>query len=204
LIDDGEDQNNQVIVQEGRSGYWYTFVDDSGSTIEPQAGTKGGGAFTMSPGGANGSAYAARMSGQVGAGGIVYCGMGFNFTDPKDVYDASKYGGIAFYAKKVGGVGKVRLKIPDVSTDPDAKKCKECYNDFGANVELTGTWTEYVLPFHAAKQEEGWGSPLVPSITPSIIYGVQWQVNVPGSPYDIWVDDVKFVGCGSAQPAAAK
>ena len=29
LIDDGEDNNNQTAVREGRGGYWYTYVDES-------------------------------------------------------------------------------------------------------------------------------------------------------------------------------
>ena len=203
LIDDCEDQNNQVIVQDGRSGYWYTYVDEVGSTIEPTAGAQGG-QFVMSPGGANGSQYAARMSGKVATGGTVYCGMGFNLTDPKDAYDASKYGGVKFYAKKAGGsTGTVRLKIPDSSTDPDAGRCQECYNDFGATMELTGEWTEYVLPFYLTKQEESWGDHF-PAITPSKLYGMQWQTNIPGAAYDIWVDDISFVGCDSVSAAPAE
>src|SRR5690242_11699825 len=53
-IEDGEDGNNQVIVQDGRSGYIYTYSDPEGSTVEPA----GGGVFNMTPGGANGSQYA--------------------------------------------------------------------------------------------------------------------------------------------------
>ncbi len=195
VIDDGEDGNNQVLVQDGRAGYWYTFVDDAGSTIEPQAGKKGG-QFAMSPGGNGGSAMAARMHGKVTSGGVLYAGMGFNFVDPKDQYDASKYGGIAFYAKKgPGSTGKVRLKIPDVDTDPDGKVCKECFNDFGATMELTDSWTRYELPFAMATQDAGWGKPKPTHINPAKLYSMQWQVNVPGADYDIWVDDIAFVGC---------
>src|SRR5258708_4092332 len=32
-IDDAEDNNNQLLSQKGRNGYWYTFVDKVGSTI---------------------------------------------------------------------------------------------------------------------------------------------------------------------------
>jgi endoglucanase len=195
IIDDGEDGNNQVLVQDGRAGYWYTFLDDAGSTIEPQAGKKGG-QFAMSPGGNGGSAMAARMHGKVTTGGVLYAGMGFNFVDPKDQYDATKYGGVAFYAKKgPGSTGKVRLKIPDVDTDPDGKVCKECFNDFGAVMELTDGWTRYELPFVMASQEQGWGKPKPSHINPAKLYAMQWQVNVPGAEYDIYVDDVAFVGC---------
>ena len=34
-IEDGEDNNNQVLVQDGRSGYIYTYADPEGTSIEP-------------------------------------------------------------------------------------------------------------------------------------------------------------------------
>jgi endoglucanase len=191
VIDDGEDDNNQVALNKGRNGYWYTFLDKAGSTIAPAA----GGTFGMSAGGAQGSAHAAHMSGKVGSGAIVYAGMGFNFVDPKSQYNASAYKGISFWAKAGPGVNKVRVKIPDVSTDPDGKVCTECFNDFGTDLELTPTWTQYTIPFASAAQMQGWGSPRTGAITPSKLYGVQFQVNSPGASYDIWVDDVEFTGC---------
>src|SRR6478672_1889202 len=87
LISDGENNSNQTAAIQGRGGYWYTFMDDSGSTIVPEAG-KNGGTFAMSPGGAGGSQFAAHMSGKVAGGGTVYAGMGLNFVDPKGTYDA--------------------------------------------------------------------------------------------------------------------
>jgi hypothetical protein len=42
------------------------------------------------------------------------------------------------------------------------------------------------------KQLPDWGAPHKPHITPSKIYGVQFQVNVPRSTYDIYIDDLKF------------
>ena len=33
------------------------------------------------------------------------------------------------------------------------------------------------------------------SLNASKIYGVQWQVNSPGSSYDIWIDDIELTGC---------
>src|SRR5512145_1811987 len=131
LIDDGEDNNNQVMVQDGRSGYWYTYVDHEGSTIEPAAGETGG-IFSFTQGGVNGSQYAARMSGTVGKASIVYAGMGCNLTDPKGAFDGSKYGGVSFWAKRgPNATPKVRYKMPDGATDPDGQICSACYNDFG-------------------------------------------------------------------------
>jgi endoglucanase len=195
MISDGESANKTNFIQ-GRGGYWYTFLDtkdNGGSDIWPLSGALGG-TFEMSEGGADGTAHHARMKGTVGGGDVVYAGMGLNFVDPKGAYDASKYGGIAFWAKKnPGSTDKVRLKIPDVQTDPDARRCKQCFNDHGASLTLYDQWTLYTVPFRMLKQED-WG-PKDDGIDASGIYGIQFQVNEKGAPFDISVDQIHFTGC---------
>jgi endoglucanase len=196
LIDNGEDANNQVLVRDGRNGYWYTYVDEAGSTVVPEAGSRGG-TFSMSPGGAHGSKYAANVQGRVAGGsGVVFGAVGMNFVDPKGPYDASHYNGLAFWARKgAGSIGKVRLKVPDVSTDPAGGVCRECFNDFGMDLNLTEAWQRFVFPFKKMKQLPDWGSPRRHGIDKSKLYGIQWQVNTPGAAMDVWIDDVEFVGC---------
>jgi hypothetical protein len=192
-VDDAEDNNNQVLLRAGRSGYWYTFVDKAGSTISPPTQI----AFLMSPGGAHGSRYAPRMMGKVfAAGQPLFAGMGFSFTDPKAAYDASAYTGVSFYAKVgAGSTADVRLKVPDINTDPAGKVCSECFNDFGADLTLTGEWQNYAIAFASMKQMDGWGAPHPAAIDRSKLYGIQWQVTQPGASYDVWVDSVQFTGC---------
>jgi endoglucanase len=193
MIDDGEDGNNQNMPVANRGGYWYTFVDKVGTTVTPMAGEQGG-TFAMSEGGVNGSKYAANFKGKIGFGAVVFSGLGVNFVDPKDKYDASKYAGVSFYARRGdNSTGKVRLKVPDANTDPDGGVCSECFNDFGGDMNLTTEWKKYIFPFKKMTQMPGWGNPRKAHIQPSTIYGLQWQVNVPGSNYDIWIDDVQFV-----------
>jgi endoglucanase len=193
LIDDCEDNNNQIALVGGRGGYWYTFSDDLGSTIDPPK----GGTFPMTAGGANGSGFAAHISGTIAASGSpIYAGVGFNWVDPKEKYDASKFGGIAFWAKKgPGSNGKIRIKLPDANTDPQGGVCTACFNDFGADIELTEIWTEYVITWEAAKQMPYWGNPTPPKIDSKQLYGFQVQVNKLGQKYDVWIDDVSFIGC---------
>jgi endoglucanase len=195
LVDDGEDGNNQNLPVGNRGGYWYTFMDKTGTTtVTPMAGDQGG-TFAMSEGGANGTKFAANFKGKVGTGGsVVFSGMGVNFVDPKDKYDASKYAGIAFFAKRgESSTGKLRLKVPDTNTDPDGGVCSECFNDFGADIVLSTDWKKYIFPFKKMTQEVGWGAPRKPHINPAGIYGVQFQVKVPGASYDISIDDVQFL-----------
>lgn len=194
LIEDGEDNNNQVIVQDGRAGYIYTYNDAEGTTITPAAGSDGG-VFEMTAGGVNNSGYALRMHGRVASAQVVYAGMGLNLTDPKDTYDASKYKGVSFYAKRgPNSSSKVRFKIPDVNTDPDGGQCTNCYNDFGLDIRLTEEWQKFTIPFSKLKQEPGWGSPRPSGVAVDKMYAIQFQTKWPGE-YDFWVDDIAFTGC---------
>ena len=187
------DGNNQILPDAGRGGYWYTYVDSAGSTITPAAGTP----FTMSPVTApNLPAFAARFSGNVANGQILYAGIGFNLTQPKGAYDASQYTGVSFWAKAAAGSAKnVRFKIPDVNTDPDGKVCTGCYNDFGVDLVLTESFHQYVIRFADMTQLSGWGAPRVAHITPAALFGMQWQVSAPGTNYDMTVSNVAFTGC---------
>ena len=191
-IDDFEDNNNQNNVVDNRGGYWYTFVDKVGSTVWPEAG-EAGGTFAPTEGGYN-SKYAAEFKGKIGTAAIVFGALGMNFQDPKAAYDASKYEGVTFFAKRgPNSTGKVRLKVPDKNTDPEGGVCSECFNDFGTDLNLTEQWQRFVLPFRDLKQLEGWGSPRKPHVDPTTLFGLQWQVNVPGADYDIFIDNVGFI-----------
>lgn len=196
LICDADDNNNQSAVVGGRGGYWYTYSDMLGTEVWPLQGAKGG-TFEMSPGGAENSPYAARIKGKVAVSDQpVQAGAGVNFVDPKGAYDASQYGGISFWAKAgPGSVTKVRLKIPDSLTDPDAGKCSECFNDFGMDLMLSNEWEKYIIPFKKLTQLPGWGKPRGFSVNTSELYGIQFQVNEQDKPFDIWIDQLRFTGC---------
>jgi endoglucanase len=191
-IDDFEDNNNQNHVVDGRGGYWYTYVDKAGSTVWPEAG-EAGGTFTPSEPGYN-SKFAAEVKGKIGTAAIVFGALGMNFIDPKGIYDASKYAGITFFAKRAPNTtGKVRLKVPDISTEKEAGVCSECFNDFGVDLNLTEQWQRYTFPFRDMKQMEGWGMPRRPHIDPSKLFGLQWQTQVQGADYDFSVDNIAFI-----------
>lgn len=194
VIEDAENADHQVVLHSGRDGYMYSFVDDVGSTITPTAG-KHGGTFGQSEGGANGSMYAAHITGKL-AGEGSYAGFGINFVDPKGPYDATKFDGIAFFARRgADSPPSVRLKVPDGNTDPDGKVCSECFNDFGADVELDTQWRQFTYRFDELGQMAGWGAPRPGAIDRKHVYGVQIQVATAGAAFDVWVDDVVFYGC---------
>jgi endoglucanase len=193
LIDDCEDGNNQVSLVAHRNGYWYTYADTNGTQATPLPGALGG-VFTMSSPGHSGSRFAARIHGRMGNHSLVFVGAGLNLVDPRDTYDASPYDGIAFWAKRgPRSAAKLRVKVPDLNTAPDGGICSECFNDFGATIELTEQWQRYLMPFNEMRQEPQWGNPRPPAITPSAIYTVLFQLSEPGADFDVWIDDVAFV-----------
>jgi endoglucanase len=204
LLEDMEDNDNRSLTQDGRGGYWFSFKDDRGTSVNPDSDSQTtwckpppSKLFPMASGGANGSKYSARINGKLAkTDNGQWAGMGFALSDGKASckFDASKYKGISFWAKKApGSIGTVRLKVPDAQTDPDGKICKQCFNDHGMTFEFTDVWTQYTVPFKAMKQED-WG-PKDAGIDATKIYGVQFQVNVKNAEFDIWVDDIQFTGC---------
>ena len=45
------------------------------------------------------------------------------------------------------------------------------------------------MPFSALRQLPGWGAPHPSAIDTSKVYGVQFQVNEKGAPFDVWIDE---------------
>ena len=195
MIEDCENADNQIIKSGNRNGYIYTFADKEGSTVTPQSGELGG-TFTMTEGGANGSGYAARMMGTIATAAVTYAGMGFNITDPKAQFDASQYDGLAYFIRKAPGTtARVRLKVPDVNTDPDGGVCQECFNDFGADMSVDDEWKQWMIPWSAMTQMQGWGNPRPPAIDSKTITSIQFQTQDKGQKFDVWVDDLAFIKC---------
>jgi endoglucanase len=191
LIDDLEDNDNRVSQIAGRGGYWWAAKDDKGSTIEPI------GELKMSEGGAHGSKYALRVSGKTASGENAWGSVvGFRIAQ-NGLYDASKYAGVSFFAK-VGdkSTSAVRLKVADVNTHPDGQVCKDaCYNDFGKDFTFGHDWQEYQVSFAEMKQQDGWGDPRPPSITPNELVQIAWHLITPGADFELWLDDVRFTDC---------
>jgi endoglucanase len=191
LIDDLEDNNNQVSQVAGRGGYWWAAKDDKGSTIDPI------GELKMSEGGAHGSKYALRVSGKTATGEKAWGSIVGLRIAQGGLYDASRYAGVSFFAK-VGekSTSTVRLKIADFNTHPDGQVCKDaCYNDFGKDFTFSHDWQEYKVSFAELKQQDGWGDPRPPSITPSKLVQIAWHLSTPGADFELWLDDVRFTDC---------
>lgn len=165
----------------------FSYADEHGSRVD-----EAGGGGTL------------RLRGRTAAGGEAFAGVGVVFAEPKAPLDARGKKGIAFNARRApGSAAHVRFKIPDVNTDPAGGKCSECFNDFGIGFEVAEQWTRYEVTFAELAQESDWGNPRPPALDAAQIYGLQWQVAVPGATLDIEIDDVQWLDGGDAPAPAA-
>jgi endoglucanase len=193
VIEDGEDNNNQIMVKDGRNGYMYTYGDNNGSTMTPEPNAT----FAQTPGGAEGSAYAACVKGKIAMAGIAYGGIGMDLSDPKKPTDLSKYDGIAFRARRGSDSSTLmRVKVPDVATAPEGGICTEkCFNDFGVDMHLSEEWQQFFLPFAELKQISGWGDPRPPAIDSTKLFGFQFQAQQKDQPFEFCIDDLSLIDC---------
>ena len=164
----------------------YTYADEAGTKAELDGSTP------------------IHVKAQLAAQGEVYAGVGLGFNDSDAAFDASKYRGIAFKAKR-GPTGSphVRVKIPDGNTDQKGGVCTECFNDFGLSFQVTEEWVRYEVSFDQLKQEGGWGKPNPPAIDKAKLYGLQWQTTTPGAVLDLYIDGVEILGCDTPIAGAA-
>ena len=93
--------------------------------------------------------------------------MGFDFQNDgvtKSMYDATEFTGIAFHAK-----GNVTMRVNLMTNAildetlggacvPEGGDTGSCGDGHGVDIQLTDTWTQYVIPFDSVAQV-GWGLP---------------------------------------------
>lgn len=206
LIDDFEDQNHRIENVEDpkgvrRNGFWYTYANGTYEKLEPPPGEE----FVPPPHpeGVPGppgieSEYALQL---VVAGVPLKAGNGaavaFNFLEPKAPYDASRYVGIAFWAR-ASSEATVSVKIVTRKTDEDGGFCTQCFDHFFKEVTVGTSWQLH-QGFWDDRDEfvqEGWGTDASP-FEESELMGVQFFVpanEIDDDPeFELWLDDISFV-----------
>ncbi|WP_437924135.1 carbohydrate binding domain-containing protein [Sorangium sp. So ce291] len=198
LIDDMEDNDNAILAEGGRVGYWYTFNDETaGATQNPPPDPEGTGEtpFTMTaldPARSQ-STTAARSW---GSGFETWgAGFGFDLNSPegaKAAYDASAYTGITFWAKVgAGSVKSATVMISDPGTDTAGTVCTTECDKWQKTLALTEEWQQFTIPFAELKQG-GWGTPAgTDQIDATQLYSIQFQVGVAPE-FDVYIDDLGF------------
>ena len=203
LIDDMEDNNNQVLTNQCRGGYWYNYNDGTTGGIQKTGGVTG--PFTMgSPGvGYNGtgtSLHAVEVSTNTGFGS--YAGFGFAFKNPQGNYNASGFNGFQFYVKNTTGAVTVSFQV----TDNDVVNAVPAYSrgPHAYPVSFNPSWTLIRVPMTAFSGPTSalcassyptqpgcntYGTPTV--FDPGQLQQLQWALG-PGIATDIWMDNISF------------
>lgn len=190
LIDDMEDNNNGILLNQCRNGYWYNYNDGTAGGVQLTGGVAS--PFTMgSPGvGYNGtgtSNYCVEVSTNTGFTNYG-AGFGFAFRNPQANYNAYGYHGIQFYAKNTSGSPTVAFAV----TDNAVVNAVPAYSigPHTMNLAFTSSWILYqVSMVQLTASPNAYGGPTV--FDPSQIQQVQWSVG-SGVVSNIWIDNVSF------------
>jgi hypothetical protein len=209
------DGDTAIIPQDGRTGGWYTYSDNTG-TIKPATPSSG----MMCASGSGFSNWGAGLGVNLDAVLAEIC-----------TYDASIYSGIRFTIQGSIDYGMVRFGVETadiasangggtcVSTSTSTSTIPDTCNDtYGADLLLGTTMVTcqsnisswlcgpptgaagpitVTVPFSAMSQQ-GWGQ-VFPKFNPKIILALQWQFKIctettcyTGTNFNVCVGDVSF------------
>ncbi len=180
LIDDFEDGDDAVLPIEGRLGLWRWVRD----TDRP------GTAPALLPIPQSRAKSPSTQALHVRGARLLDWGASIEFTFQPACYDARAYQGISLRAK---GPGRIYLAAREVRLIPPegGGTCQgsDCYNvhvkkfDLPAQyVIVQARWFEF--------QQRGYGRP---PIDPGQLHSIAIFVKPEDTPYDLWLDDVRFI-----------
>jgi hypothetical protein len=153
LIDDFEAGKGQILGNDGRGGWWFSYDDGTdGQLLREQVG--------LSADEGTGRALHVACSGFTSWG----AGFGVNLHAASTavrgcVYDASAYAGVRVRARRRG---RLRMSLGDQAHTPTAsggtctRPGTSCYDIPGMALELEDRWKTFEFPF-CAFMSEGWG-----------------------------------------------
>jgi endoglucanase len=186
LVDDGEDGDFKIAAVGGRCGGWMVGKDDK-STLEPKDHK-----LIMTKGGPDKSKMAVHIKGNTAAVDTA-CAATFLILACGDMYDATKYAGLSFWAKtEAKAPAKIRFVVTDGQTDPKGKIDNLCASHFGKNLDIATEWKKYTVSF--ADFTQGAGEPRFASLDAHRLFSLGWAVG-EGQDFDLWVDEVRFARC---------
>jgi len=193
FIDDMEDNNNGIMTNQGRGGYWYAYNDGTGGGVQQTGGVVS--PFTMgAPGlgydGTGTSLYCVRIT--TNAGFTNYgSGFGFSLVNPQANYNASSHTGIQLYARNAIGNLSIKMLINDEAVNTAIP----AYSIGGHRMmmNLTSSWSVFRLPLAGpgsfTTSPNDYGGPTV--FDPTKIQQIQWAIP-PSIATDVQIDNIAF------------
>lgn len=179
LIDDFEDGDDEISLLEGRSGLWRWVRDTDAPGTSP----------ALLPIPRPNARATNRLALHVKGGALRDWGAVVEFNFVPACYDASTYQGISFQAK---GPGRIFVAPREVGVIPVANggTCVEdCHNAHVKKVELDSQWKTYEVRWSEVAQR-GYNRPM---LDPSRLNSLAFQIHPEDTPYDLWLDDVRFI-----------
>jgi len=215
LIQDFEDRTAGILPFEGRSGGFYTFTDDYGSTAD--------GVLACATGEPDSCAMLC-MRGFLDGSGYPYAALGVTLhgttTGPRP-YDISAYSGLSFRVSGTVPSNQAALRVTINTTSTSAVEfggnCVDigaigCNDHYKAPVPVSPTFSTEIVHFVDLGQGDGGHPWLIPwgvpgSWTPTEALNINWEVNaivdtLSGVEFDVCIDDIKFIGPPSRQVVA--
>lgn len=184
LIDDFEDNDTRIAPLEHRAGFWSTSNDGTGSEVPAP-----GGVFPMSriPGGRGTSRFALHVrGGKFNKWGVLLSAD----LSARRCYDASAYGGLAFWARGRGHVDII-AKMTQTAPEEYGGSCThDCYDGHRKTIDLSSQWHEERITWGELKQK-GFGPPL--AFDPRSLLALEFNLVPEQTPFDYWIDDLRFL-----------
>jgi hypothetical protein len=179
LIDDFEDANPLISPEEGRVALWSLFRDTdspgANSTLVPK----------LRPQSSRTNRYALQAQG----GELRNWGAVIQIPFMPSCYDASAYDGITFSAKGPGRLYAGAREVRTVPAEYGGTCAKDCYNAHQKKIELSSQWRTYSVKWSEMYQR-GYNQP---AFDPARLNSLSFAILPGDTPFDIWLDDVKFV-----------
>lgn len=202
VIDDLASGNGQIIVTDGRNGFWYDRGDGSAGNLSPSPSTPLQVALGSGPRGG----YAARMAGS----GFTSSGaaMGFSFSQSEAgicPYDASPFSGISFWAKAASPLlARFNVLTADTQDARDGgSPASGPSNPFGFPVAVATTWQKYTIAFGDLIRKASDDDAHAVTFDSSQLIGVEFQVP-SNTTFDLSVTDLAFTPVATFGPHAVE
>jgi hypothetical protein len=179
LIDDFEDGDDAVAPLENRAGFWRWAREIDAPGTAPAL------LPALRPEAAAGNRLALHVKG----GPLRDWGSVVEISFRPPCYDASRYAGIAFQAR---GPGRIYFAPREVSVIPLAEggACElDCHNPHVKKIDLTEGWQRYEVRW-AETWQRGVGKP---ALDPSRLNSLAFLIRPEDTPYDVWLDEVRFL-----------
>jgi hypothetical protein len=179
LIDDFEDGDDSLTPLEDRSGLWRWVRETDARGTAP--------ALLPIPrvGGTRKNQLALHVKGAL----LVDWGATVEFTFAPGCYDASRYRGLAFDARGPGRIYVAPREVHTIPVDEGGTCEEECHNPHVAKVHLSETWQSHTVLWEDVRQR-GAGRP---GLDPTRLHSLAFLIRPEDTPYDVWIDDVRFV-----------